>query len=123
MSRAEWMHGARWGVKTASIAVGGCVLAAVLGATGAAHAASLSGPSLAPAAQEATFTGTGYAPNGMVAVVVLRPDGLQSRSDLLVAANGSLSYRMVPSMAGVHRITVLDRSGQTLAQTNFVAGP
>lgn len=91
-----------------------------LGASGT-MAANLAGPSLAPTAQEAQFSGLGFKPNSKVTVTVVRPDGLSSSAEAVVAADGSLTYRVTPAMQGMHQVSVLNAKGKALAQVNFIA--
>lgn len=86
-----------------------------------ALAANLAGPSLAPMSQEAQFSGLGFKPNSKVTVTVVRPDGLSSSADAVVAADGSLTYRVTPAMQGMHQVSVLNAKGKALAQVNFIA--
>jgi hypothetical protein len=116
MLRAQPTHPRRFGPPLQALLALTLVLAAPV-----SMAANLAGPSLAPMAQEAQFSGLGFKPNSKVTVTVVRPDGLSSSAEAVVAADGSLTYRVTPAMQGMHQVSVLNAKGKALAQANFIA--
>lgn len=104
-----------------SLAATAC--AAVLGgAMGVAHAqgpAWLSGPSIAVLGAKASFSAGNLPPGAVVRVRVQEANAASHQADVLVAADGTLSYELNPSLEGEHSLTVLDASGQTLAATRL----
>lgn len=85
----------------------------------AAIAPSFAGPSMIELAKAAVFIGQGFKPNASVSIALRTPAGVESQFSAVVAADGSLSYRVQPQTAGVYSLTVLDSGGKTLASTNF----
>lgn len=80
---------------------------------------SLAGPSLVQASKGAVFTGQGYKPNSAVSIALRTPAGVESHFSTVVAADGSLSYRIDSRPAGSYSLKVVDTSGKALASTNF----
>lgn len=102
---------------TAIFAVAGLLMAAV--ATAATP--YFSGPSIAKLAAGATFSGKGFAPNAAVTVMVRAPNGAEAGFSAVAAADGSFTYKYMPTIAGVYAITVTDSSGKALAKAIFNA--
>jgi len=85
-----------------------------------APAPSLAGPSLVQATKGAVFEGRGYPPNTAVSIAMQAPNGVESQFSVMVTPAGTLTYRVPASMAGPHKLSVLDSSGKALASTNFI---
>ena len=82
-----------------------------------------SGPSVTKVAAETSFSGKGFVPNSSVTVMVKDPKGQASGYSGVVAADGSLSYRIVPQNSGAYTLTVTDSSGKALVSAVFAALP
>lgn len=80
---------------------------------------SLAGPSLVQSSKGAVFTGQGFKPNSAVSIALRTSAGVESHFSTVVAADGSLSYRIESQPAGSYSLKVLDTSGKALSSTNF----
>lgn len=96
-----------------SVAVGltGCTLAA----SAWADRPSFSGPSMTRPSSPTAFSGQGFVPNSAVTVMVKSPSGAAAGYGAVTAANGSLSYTLVPTQQGAYTVSVTNSSGQVLA--------
>lgn len=105
-------------VKSAALALAGAALV-----TGAwAQQAYFSGPSMVRLQQAATFKGKGFAPNQAFNVAQESPAGT-SVAGVVSAADGALSYTLVPVVAGAYTLRVTDNAGQTLAKATLAVLP
>ena len=84
-------------------------------------APSLTGPSMAKVSEAAVFSGNGYLANSAISVLVTEPGGSEAQYSAVIAADGTLSYRVAPARPGVHTLKVLDSGGATLTTTIFHA--
>jgi hypothetical protein len=80
---------------------------------------SLSGPSMARAAEVAEFNGRGFTPNAAVSIAITQPGGAESVYGAVVAGDGSLTYRLTPSAPGTYQIKVTDSGGRVIARATF----
>jgi len=80
-------------------------------------AASLAGPSIGKRAETTKLVGQGFAPRSALSVSVVAPDGSEAHYGAVSNASGALTYRLRPTMSGMHRVTVLDSGGRALSST------
>lgn len=80
---------------------------------------SLSGPSMARAAEVAEFNGRGFTPNAAVSIAIRAPGGAESVYGAVAGADGSLTYRLTPAAAGAYQIKVTDSGGRVIASATF----
>lgn len=80
---------------------------------------SLAGPSLVMASKGAVFTGRGFAPNSAVSISLRSPAGVESHFSAVVAADGSISYRIDSKPVGTYSLKVLDTGGRVISTSNF----
>ncbi|MCV2353191.1 hypothetical protein LNV09_03350 [Paucibacter sp. B2R-40] len=95
------------------------LLAAAQAQKAAAPTPSLAGPSLVESSRGALFTGNGYKPNSAVSVSLRSPSGVESHVSTVVAADGSISYRVDSPLPGTYGLKVLDSGGKALSSTEF----
>ncbi len=105
------------------LAVAILVLPLVLAAQAASAAPALSGPSTARVAHAATFSGSGFAPNSAVSISVAASAGGEAHFSAVAAADGRLSYNLIPTVAGMYTLKVLDTSGKVLATAHVRTTP
>lgn len=96
--------------------------ALLVGGVGLVHAQEpvwLSGPSVAALGAKANFSAGNLPPGTVVRVRVQEANAASHQSDVLVAADGTLSYELNPSLEGQHSLSIVDASGRELATTQL----
>jgi hypothetical protein len=77
----------------------------------------LSGPSIALANKQASFSGGNFKANSAVTVVVKSPGGNEAAYSAVVDAEGKLVYAFVPTESGIYAVRVTGTDGKVLASS------
>jgi hypothetical protein len=77
----------------------------------------LSGPSIALANQQASFSGGNFRANSAVTVMVKSPSGNEAAYSAVVDAQGKLVYAFIPTESGIYAVRVTGTDGKVLASS------